>query len=205
MAEMMTREERKKLLWLIQTFAVLKPPPGELFTLANGSKTGTYIDIKRASMHRDVQFLLARHLYDALLNFWPDGDGIDAVAGVVLGGCQLASMTASYAAGLHSRGVVSPLDVLFIRKERSEHGLRNFVEGPVLKGLRVVVLEDVVSTGESTIRAAGHLRDVGCEVQGALAIVDRRRERPDTLSDGMKIRSLFTIDEFFYGEGAGRT
>ena len=191
-----TEEERewKKLLGLIRTHATLKAEPGTLFTLPSGAKTDTYIDIKLASMRSNVQFLLARRLHEALLSFWP----VDAVAGVVLGGCHLASIVALYAAELQQRFNTSLLDVLYIRKERSDHGLRNLVEGPVLKGMRVVLCEDVVTTGGSSMKAVGHLREVGCEVQGVLAVIDRRRDTSETLSDGTKVLGLFTLDEFLY-------
>ncbi len=186
--------ERAKLLRLIQLHATLKAEPGTFFTLASGSKTDTYIDIKRASMRRGVQLLLARHLHDALVHFFP----VDAVAGVVLGGCHLASIVALHAAELEERFNSPVLDVLYIRKEKSDHGLQNIVEGPASKGMRVVLCEDVVTTGGSSMKAVEHLREVGCEVLGVLAVIDRRREASDTLSDGTRIRALFTLGEFLY-------
>lgn len=190
----MIDEEREKLLRLIRLHATLKAEPGTLFTFAGGGRSDTYIDIKRASMRSSVQLLLARLLHDALVHFFP----VDAVAGVVLGGCHLASIVALHAAELETRFGTPVLDVLYIRKEKSDHGLRNLVEGPVSKGMRVVLCEDVVTTGESSLKAVGHLRDVGCEVQGVLAVIDRRRDPSETLSDGTKVRRLFTLDELLY-------
>jgi orotate phosphoribosyltransferase len=193
-------EEKKKLLRLIRFHATLKAEPGTLFTLAGGARTDTYIDIKRASMRSNMQLLLAQNLHDALVHFFP----VDAVAGVVLGGCHLASIVALHAAELMQRfgGLTgSPeksLDVLYIRKEKSDHGLQNIVEGPVSKGMRVVLCEDVVTTGGSSMKAVGHLRDVGCEIQGVLGVIDRRREASEALPDGTRVRALFTLDELLY-------
>ncbi len=196
-AEDLTVKDRSELLQLIRRYAILEAGSGTLFTLANGSRSQTFIDIKRASMHSDVQSLLASHLYGAVLSFMP----IDVVAGVALGGCHLASIVA-----LHAEHVmtVPVLDVLYIRKERSDHGLRNIVEGPILKGARVVLCEDVVTTGESSVKAIDRLCDVGCDVQGVVAVIDRRRNVGDTLPDGTKIRGLFTLDELIYGSKGER-
>jgi len=184
--------DRNKLLHLIRCHAILESEPGTFFTLAGGRRSQIYIDIKRASMRSNVQMPLASHLYGALAAFMP----VDAVAGVVLGGCHLASLLALHASYVMAAPV---FDVLYIRKERSDHGLQNFVEGPILKGMRVVLCEDVVMTGGSSVKAINRLRDVGCDVQGVLAVIDRRRDTSGALPDGTKVRGLFTLDELIYG------
>ena len=184
-----------KLLWLLRRYALHIPAPGTLIPLASGAKAPYYIDIKRASLHRDVFPVLAGCLH-AQLDAWVP---LDAVAGVALGGCQLASIVSFYAAMM----IGEPrLDALFVRKERSTHGMMNIVEGSITNHPRVVLLEDVVTTGESSIKAVNALKDAGCNVQGVLAVVDNRNgkvEMNETLTDGAPFRALFTFEQFVGG------
>lgn len=140
-----------------------------------------------------VQDKLGSQLAETLEMFGP----LDAVAGIALGGCHLASLVTFHAWNRPQR---QQLHVLYVRKVAIDHGgTQSFVLGPVFEDARVVLLDDIVSTGKSVMDAAGRLREAGCDVQGALAVIDKRRERPETFPDGMKIKALFTIDELLYG------
>jgi len=93
-----------------------------------------------------------------------------AVAGVELGGCPLASAVAltSFLRG-------APLDAVYVRKDVKDHGSRRLLEGTsrLAEGARVALLEDVVTTGGSTLKAASKLRDAGYDVGAVVALVDR--------------------------------
>jgi orotate phosphoribosyltransferase len=93
------------------------------------------------------------------------------------------------------------LKAFFVRKERKEHGLQRWIEGPPIEdGERALVVEDVVTSGGSLITAIGRLREEGIELAGALAVVDRlaggREEIEAALGDAPYI-SLFTIDDVY--------
>jgi orotate phosphoribosyltransferase len=129
-------------------------------------------------------------MFDALASLPP----CDAVAGVELGGCPLAS-----AVSLVSFQRGRPLDALYVRKEVKDHGSKKLVEGDrsLRAGLRVVVLEDVVTTGGSTLKAVAKLASVGAVVVGVVAIVDRLEGgRAAIEAAGLPLVSLTTRDDF---------
>lgn len=191
--------DRTKLLGLIRLHSLEVSAPGTYFEAPGGGRTTEYFNIKRACMSGHLHELLAPRLYQELLAFAP----VDAVAGIVLGGCHLASVLAFYTA---RESVVEDadqngrkLDILYVRKASKDHGRTpGFIEGCISKGARVVLLDDIVSAGKSATAAAGHLRGAGLDVRGIITVIDKRRERPETLSDGTPLRALFTIDELLY-------
>ena len=114
------------------------------------------------------------------------------VAGLTLGADPLVSGVA----------VCSALDMrlvnaLIVRKEPKGHGTGAWIEGPLLpKGTKVTVLEDVVTTGGSSIKAVEKLRDAGYVVDRIVTIVDRKEGGEDAIKEaGLELRSLFTIDD----------
>jgi orotate phosphoribosyltransferase len=191
--------ERVTLLRFLRSCAPEISPPGTYFTLPGGGRSTTYINVKSACMNCFIQDKLGSQLTETLETFGP----LDAIAGIALGGCHLASLATFH---VWNRPQRQQLHVFYVRKVAIDHGgTPSFVLGPVFEGARVVLLDDIVSTGKSVMDAAVRLRDAGCDVRGVLAVIDKRRERPETLPDGMEIKSLFTIDELIYGEGAGQT
>jgi orotate phosphoribosyltransferase len=178
--------ERRKLLGLIRSYSLEVSAPGTYFESSGGGQTTEYFNIKRACMSGHLYELLGLHLYQELLAFGP----VNAVAGIVLGGCHLASVLSFYS---------GMLDILYVRKASKDYGRTpGFIEGYITKGSRVVLLDDVVSAGKSAMTAAGHLRTAGLDVRGIITVIDKRRERSEMLPDGTKVRALFTIDELIY-------
>ena len=113
----------------------------------------------------------------------------DAVAGVTLGGDPLAtgvSITSSH------------VDALIVRKEPKGYGTQSMIEGPLLPtGTVVTLLEDVVTTGGSAVKAVKVLRDAGYVVNKVVCIVDRRENGEDPFTDAdLELVSLFTLDDF---------
>jgi orotate phosphoribosyltransferase len=134
--------------------------------LASGRESDFFIDCKQTILTAEGHALVGELMFEAL-------DGLpacEAVAGVELGGCPLASAV-SLVSFLRGR----PLPALYVRKEVKDHGSRKLVEGDraLRPGLRVVILEDVITTGGSTLKAAEKLRAVGATVVGVVALVDR--------------------------------
>jgi orotate phosphoribosyltransferase len=116
------------------------------------------------------------------------------VAGVELGGCPLASAVAltSYLRG-------TPLDAIYVRKDAKEHGSRRLLEGNgrIAPGAPVALVEDVVTTGGSTLSAASKLADAGYTVAGTVALVDRLEGGREAIeAQGLKLVALFTRDDF---------
>ena len=117
-----------------------------------------------------------------------------AVAGVELGGCPLASAVA-----LTSFRHGAPLDAIYVRKDAKDHGSRRQLEGNTRlpPGSRIALLEDVVTTGGSTLKAAAKLREAGYEVAGVVALVDRDEGGRGAIeAEGLKLVALFTRHDF---------
>lgn len=164
------KSDHDQLIHLLDIFSLKS---GKEFTLASGQKSNVYVDVKKTALHSSGTKLLSKMLFDKMTK---EFDHVDAVAGVVLGGCHLASIVA----------MSSPygMDVIFVRKENKDHGTKTLVERPfMMEGDYVVILEDVVTTGTSALAAAHLLQKEGFEVKGILAVVDRRVEKSRFLSD----------------------
>jgi orotate phosphoribosyltransferase len=158
--------------------------------LASGRESDFFIDCKQAVLTAEGHVLVGAAMLDALSALGP----CVAVAGVELGGCPLASAVAMTS---HERG--APLDAVYVRKDAKDHGSRRLLEGSsrLPAGARIALLEDVVTTGGSTLKAAAKLRDAGFEVAGVVALVDRLEGGREAIeADGVKLVALFTRDDF---------
>jgi orotate phosphoribosyltransferase len=158
--------------------------------LASGKESDFFIDCKRVVLSAEGHALVGEVMLDAIGQLLPCA----AVAGVALGGCPLAS-----AVSLTSFQRGAPLDAVYVRKEAKDHGSRQLLEGaarlPV--GARVALLEDVVTTGGSTLQAADKLRGAGLTIAGVVAIVDRLEGGRDAIeASGLKLTSLYARSDF---------
>ena len=161
--------------------------------LASGKESDFFIDCKQSVLTAEGHALVGSLMFQALA----DLPGCEAVAGVELGGCPLAS-----AVSLISFQRGRPLPALYVRKEVKDHGSRKLVEGDkaLRPGLPVVILEDVITTGGSTLKAAEKLRATGAIVVGVVAIVDRLEGGREAIAAaGLPIVSLATRADFLPG------
>ncbi len=187
---------REKVRDMLMVYSVkIAPPEGPLFTLASGAESRFYIDVKKTAMRSEAYMDLATALQDLAREFEPLSPLLpsNAYAGVVLGGCHLATLAACWK---------QARDVIYVRKEPKAHGTKMLVESADLPearapgaGTKVVLFEDVITTGQSSIRAANALYDAGFEPVAIIAVVDRR-EQPTSILGGIQVRSLFTLKDF---------
>jgi orotate phosphoribosyltransferase len=183
-----TREQVLELL--IKHSVKIAPPGGPLFQFASGGEGRFYIDVKKTAMRGDAYSALAAALQNIAREFEPLSPAfpVNTYAGVVLGGCHLASLCACW--GLQAR------DVIYVRKEAKGHGTKNLVESADLAaGTKVVLFEDVVTTGGSSLKAVAALAEAGFTVLAIIAVVDRR-EQPSTKLGEYEFRSIFTMKDF---------
>ncbi len=158
--------------------------------LASGRESDFFIDCKQTVLTAEGHALVGELMFD-LLSSLPM---CDAVGGVELGGCPLASAVSLVS---HHRG--RDLPALYIRKARKDHGTTKLVEGDraLVPGLRVVMLEDVVTTGGSSLRAVEALNEAGAQVVGVAALVDRLEGGADSMvAAGLPFQSLYTRLDF---------
>lgn len=159
-------------------------------TLASGRESDFFIDCKQSVLTAEGHALVGELMFQALAKI-PE---CDAVGGVELGGCPLAS-----AVSLVSFQAGRPLPALYVRKERKDHGSAKLVEGDksLRPGLRVALLEDVITTGGSSLKAVKALEAAGAKVVGVLAIVDRQEGGAETIREaGLPLESLTAKSDF---------
>jgi orotate phosphoribosyltransferase len=157
-------------------------------TLSSGQTAEYYVDAKRALL-RPTAF----HAAGALIAAEASERGATAVGGMTMGADPLACA----AIGAETGG---DLIAFFVRKERKEHGLQRWIEGPELApGTRCLVVEDVVTTGGSTVRAIERIREEGLEVAGVTAVIDRLAGGGQAIERAAEspYRPLLTIDDLY--------
>jgi orotate phosphoribosyltransferase len=157
--------------------------------LSSGKQAQYYVDAKRALL-RPAAYRAAGELIAAEAA----ERGASAVGGMTMGADPIACAAIGSDGG---EGLVA----FFVRKERKQHGLQRWIEGPVLEaGARCLVVEDVVTTGGSTVRAIERILEEGFEVAGVTSIVDRLAGGAEAIqeaSGGAPYRALVTIDELY--------
>lgn len=172
--------EYDKLIEDLKAFSVKR---GEEFILASGEKSNYYIDVKQTMLYGGSMHNLARLLYQkAKLFGW-----YDAVAGVPAGGSHLATMVAMYR---------PPMNVVLVRKQAKDHGTQQLVELPKFEVVKkVILLEDVITTGKSVLQAAKIMEDSGLDIRGIVAVVDRRADKTSPTVGGYGFRALVDFEE----------
>jgi len=184
MSEATTTSDRLKLAELLRLRSVHS---GD-FILASGRKSSFYVDARLTTMS-GAGLLLVGRLGLATLDEM--GWRPRAVGGLTLGADPVAYAIA-HAAAVAGRG----LDAFTVRKEPKEHGQRRLIEGCFGEGCAVVVVEDVITTGGSALRAIDAVREAGGQVLGVLAVVDRGEGGRMALEEaGHRVAALFNVAE----------
>ena len=177
---------RNRLLELIlkHVFQYSETPA---FKLAHGGTSRFYFNCKRITLDPEGQYLIGNLVFEAIKDF-----GISAIGGLTLGADPIANATA-YSSWLRGR----PIQSFIVRKSSKDHGIIAAIEGKIRAGDRVAVVDDVVTTGGSTLQAISACRQAGLEIVGALTLVDRQemngRENIEKRIPNFK--ALFTRDE----------
>ena len=156
-------------------------------TLASGRQASYYVDARRALL-RTEGFRAAGELVAAAAADL----GADAVGGPATAAIPVACSALAAESGSDLRG-------FFVRKEAKPHGLQRAVEGAVAEGDKVLVVEDTVTTGGSTVEALEQVRAAGLEIVGVLAVVDRLAGGAERISEaaGAPYRALTNVDEIY--------
>ena len=159
-------------------------------TLASGLKSNFYIDCKQTVLTAEGHFLVASLFGRVLAERAPQ---VEAIGGVTMGADPLASAvsTLSYIAG-------RPLPAFYVRKEAKGHGTGAWIEGTksLRPGMPVAILEDVVTTGGSALKAIARVREYGLEVAIILGLVDRGEGGREVLEKEAPLVSLFHRNDF---------
>ena len=179
--------ERERLLALLKRLAYEK----RKVVLSSGRESDFYIDTKQATLSAEGHYLVGRLVLEQVLAAYP---GVQAVGGMTMGADPIAS-----AVSLSSFLAGTPLPAFYVRKEPKGHGTNQWVEGKkgLPAGARIAVVEDVVTTGASTLKAVERCRSEGLQVLGVVALVDREEGgRAAVEAAGIPLLALFTRSEF---------
>lgn len=148
------------------------------FTLTSGKKSRYYVDIKKASSRPDILKRITRGFLDI-------GMECDKVAGMELGAVPL----------IVAYSLESGVQFIIIRKGEREHGTGRLIEGDILPGERILLLEDVVTSGGSVIRAADHIIQAGGKIVGILSVVDREEGGTEKVGEIAPFHPLVTAGQ----------
>ena len=151
------------------------------FTLASGAESNYYVDIKKASTDPKVLKTIAEDMAGMIGKDCPD-----RIAGVVLGSIPLAA----------ALSLKTGIPFVMVRKERKNHGTGKLVEGDMHSGESVLVIEDVITTAGSSVKAVKTLRLEGAKVTRVLSVIDREGGGRENLADmGVELTSLIKGSE----------
>jgi len=175
-------DARNRLRELVNQKAVIR---GD-FILASGAKSNYYIDGKFISLTSEGLAYFARVVLDMM-----KGDDLDIVGGMTLGADPIIGAVVAM-----SHIVGNPVDGIIVRKEAKDHGRGKQIEGPVADGAKVLIIEDVVTTGGSSIRAIEAVEKAGGKVERVICLVDRLAGgRENFESKGYRFDPIFTIED----------
>ncbi len=157
------------------------------FVLASGKEAEYYLDCRQVTLHPRGANLIAQGILELL------GDNLpDAVGGMAIGADPITAAVITLA-GQRNQDLLG----FIVRKEAKAHGRGRDVEGPVESGQSVVIVEDVVTTGGSSLKAIERVEAFGLTVKGVIAIVDRLEGGREAFQQrGYQLQTLLTIRDF---------
>ena len=163
-----------------------KYSPEPTFKLVSGRMSHFYVNCKPTVLHPRGMYLVGHLMFDAIADLQPEG-----VGGLTFGADPIAMATA-FASGLRGQ----PIQAFSIRKAKKDHGIARWIEGDLAAGARVVVIDDVATTGGSTIKAIERAREEGLDVVRAVVLVDRQEGGVENIRQHVAdVRALITRDE----------
>jgi orotate phosphoribosyltransferase len=146
--------------------------PRRPFRLASGKTSPFYFDCRTTTMLPEAMPLIGRLVFERIRG------AVDAVGGLTMGADPIACAVAYY-----SQGRGQPIPAFSVRKEPKSHGMQRWVEGAVRPKSRVAIVEDVVTSGDSTLRAIARCREEGFGVERVVVLVDREEGGMDRIGE----------------------
>ncbi len=177
----MTKDSDDRLLEIFKEKAVLH---GD-FTLTSGLKTSYYFDGRMMTLWPEGAYLIGRRIFRMLVEA-----GADAVGGMTLGADPIASAVAVVS---HLEG--RPIPAFIVRGEAKVHGTQKRIEGPLKAGMRVAIVDDVITTGGSVLRSIEAAEAGGCKVVKVVVLLDRQQGGADEIRrKGYDFSAILTAD-----------
>jgi len=175
-------ELKKQLLDIIKKESVSR---GE-FILSSGKKSNYYIDMRRTTLHPKGAKLIGEIIFEKIKNL-----DIDCIGGPTLGADPIVS-----AVSITSALTEKPIPGFYVRKEAKPYGKMKMIEGIFKSGDKVIIVEDVVTTGASTLKTIRAVEDEGGKVIKTIALVDREEGGKENIKrEGYEFESIFKKSE----------
>lgn len=174
-------ESALKIAEFLLRIKAVRLEPQNPFTWASGLRSPIYCDNRRTLSYPVVRTYIRQQLVEAITNEFGKPE---MIAGVATGGIAHGALVAQEMG----------LPFIYVRSSAKGHGLRNMVEGDLSQGRSVVVVEDLVSTGKSSLQAVAALRDAGCEVKGMVSIFTYRLKEATEAFAAAKVRMQALTD-----------
>lgn len=180
------KENKERLIEIVlnKTFKYSEDPP---FTLVSGRRSNYYFNCKPTTLDPEGMNLIGEILFSML-----EKTDVTAAGGLTLGADPIAN-----AVSVISFQKGRPIKSFIVRKDVKDHGVRKSIEGSVAPGEKVVVLDDVITTGGSTITAIRQAREAGLIVERAVVLIDREEEngRQNIEAEGVTVDAILTRTE----------
>jgi orotate phosphoribosyltransferase len=183
----MTENYRERLKDLLRRKSIVRGK----FILASGKTSTYYIDCKLTTLDPEGAVLVGHTVLDTLK---AENIHADAIGGPPIGAHPIVTAVAAVS---HLRG--KPLPAFLIRKEAKSHGLEKQIEGPVKAGARVVIIDDVCTSGGSTVQALEAVKNAGLEIVAVMSLVDREQGGSEKLRQQYRYLPIFTAREILEG------
>ncbi len=157
------------------------------FTLSSGRKSTFLFQLRQTTLHPEAASLLGEIIVDFMRQ-----QNLRCIGGLLIGAAPIVS-----AAVVESHHKGYPISAFYVRKEPKVHGAKELIDGHIDEGGDVLVVDDVTTTGASTLRAVEAIRERNCIVKKAFSIVDREEGATELLrDDGIELTSLFSKSDF---------
>ena len=176
---------KKQLIKLIleKAFKYSEEP---VFKLVSGRMSNYYFNCKAVTLHPEGMYLIGNIIFDMLRN-----SDVKGIGGLTLGADPIAGAV-TYTSYLRKK----PIEAFVVRKTAKAHGTMQWIEGNIQAGDKVVVVDDVITTGKSTIEALTRAKEGGLEVVKVIALVDRQEGGKENIEAlGHKVETVVTREE----------
>ena len=189
MLDLLVMDASRQLATLFWRYQAFQWNPRTGFVLASGATSPYYVDCRALLAHPDARWLVAQ-LACAAIRDLP----IDAVGGLEIGAIPLATAISDYAFATQPS---KTYDTFIVRKQAKDHGLGKRIEGAVKAGARVLVVDDVLTSGGSILQTVQAARDTQLDVSHALVIVDRQEQEGKRKIEAQRVSliSLLTLED----------
>lgn len=176
---------KQRLIELVieKAFQYSKEP---IFKLVSGRKSSYYFNCKAVTLHPEGMYIIGNIIYDK----------IKALNVAAIGGLTLGADPIAYAVAYTSCMNRNPIEAFVVRKSAKSHGTMQWIEGNVKSGDKVVIVDDVITSGKSTIEAIQRVQDAGLEIERVISLIDRQEGGREAIKKmGFDVEAIIMRDE----------